>query len=216
MLTEPIVYDFLPSWELNIEKSRLIYENTLKAQLQIHGYPDQDPQCHDNYIRVHAKIFVTTLGIARQTQIRVNDKSQLAEDSSKTEATNVTTYPQITMPSSDPSNELGSVMPSDTIITRLQQPAMQQLPSLGHTQNIFPVNQANMVQGAASSSTDITNIFGQQIYHQQHPVGPLPQTPYPYDQNQRYDDGVGYYLLDHPYPSENSENWDMQPHQEHR
>ena len=214
VLTETIVYDFLPPAELNIAKCRMIYEQVLRANLQTHGYPAQDPRCHDNYIRVHAGYVTKTLGIARKTQIRMNDRSQLAEDSSNAEASSTTTYSQITMPPSDASNEMGSVIPSDTIIPHLQQPAMQQLPSLGYPPNFFPANQADMVSGAVDSTSDTAGIFGQQIY-QQNPVGTLPDTPFPYVQNQRYDSGVNYYLTNPPYHDEDPENWDMQLSREH-
>jgi len=193
----------------------MIFSNLLEAKIRVHGFPAQDPQCLDNYVSWHTANFEETLDIARNTQIRINGKSQFAEGCSEAENQNTTTYSQITMPPSGASNELRTVIPSDTIIPHPQQPAIQQLPRLGYHQNVFTGNQTDFVSGAVGSSSNPIGMFSQQIYPQQNSVAPLPGTAYPYFQNQRYDCGVDYYPAEHPYPNEDQGNWDMQLSGEH-
>lgn len=206
------VYDFYPPAELAISKIREIHRCILEADIALHGFPPQTSGHEDIYVRTHSAILDKALRIAQKTQIKLNGKSRLAEDSSMTEDTSMegsasvaTNYrSQSTLLPSETSKEVGTVMPSNSMITHPQPPTIQQYPILESQQTFFPESQ--LATRISNSTTDMTGMFDQDMY-QGDSMEQLSQG-FTFNQN---DGGAGFYdgqfLMDQPDLRENTENW---------
>jgi len=178
----------------------MIYEKYLKVAVGRHGYPPQDPQSIDLYIRWHANILETSLRIARRLQIKMDGKSQLAEDTSMAESyppgpsSNIqhpATFipPQIAMPTDDASHETGTMMP--------QQPTTMQLSGQSHP-GFYSPSQSE-IYSITSSSSD--NTFGHPMYPDSNR-----RLQYTFGPDQRYSGG---YTLDPTLTDNTDALWDI-------
>ncbi|CAG8971912.1 hypothetical protein HYALB_00007828 [Hymenoscyphus albidus] len=121
-------YDYYPSGELAIAKITVIFRGLLEAEICEHGFPAQNPEFPGLYVRFFSNVLEKTLRIARNTGIKPDGRSRLAEDTSMDEsAPAAAAYgPQNTLLSNTTSNGMGTLLTSTPMLPHQQQHTMQQ------------------------------------------------------------------------------------------